>query len=161
MSNMIIRKATIGDANTIFGFINELAIYENAEHEVKTDVDAIKRTIFGKDSVTYVLICELDCVPVGMALYFFNYSTWLGKNGIYLEDLYVSEASRGKGAGKALLKKLAQIAVEKDCGRVEWSCLDWNKPSRDFYASIGAKDMEEWISYRLTGDELKEFANLK
>lgn len=158
MSSMIIREATMGDAGTIFGFINELAIYEKAEHEVKTDVETIKRTVFGKDSVTSVLICEIDGMPVGMALYFFNYSTWLGKNGIYLEDLYVSPSSRGFGAGKALLKKLAQIAVEKDCGRVEWSCLDWNKSSRDFYASLGAKDMEEWISYRLTGDALVNFA---
>ncbi|AXH09335.1 GNAT family N-acetyltransferase [Malaciobacter halophilus] len=158
MSDIILRDATIKDAQTIYNFIKELAIYEKAEHEVKTDVETIKKSVFGNNSVTSVILCEYKNEPIGMALYFFNYSTWLGKNGIYLEDLYVTPQYRGIGAGKALLKRLAQIAVENDCGRVEWQVLDWNKPSIDFYDSIGAKGQTEWIPYRLTGNALEEFA---
>ncbi|RXK00218.1 GNAT family N-acetyltransferase [Arcobacter sp. CECT 8986] len=158
MSNVIIREANIEDSETIFNFIKELAIYEKALDEVKTSVEGIRQSVFGENSVSYALIAEYNNEPVGMALYFFNYSTWEGKNGIYLEDLYVSEKHRGIGAGKALLKQLAKIAVEKDCKRVEWQVLDWNKPSIDFYDSIGAKGLTEWIPYRLTGDALVEFA---
>ncbi|AXH14649.1 GNAT family N-acetyltransferase [Malaciobacter mytili] len=158
MEKIILREATINDSQTIFNFVKELAIYEKAEHEVKTSVKQVEESVFGKDSVTYAIICELDNKPIGMALYFFNYSTWLGRNGIYLEDLYVSPQYRGVGAGKALLKKLAQIAVEKKCGRIDWQVLDWNKPSIDFYDSIGAKGLTEWIPYRLTGEALEEFA---
>ncbi len=158
MAKITLREATINDAQTIFNFVKELAIYEKAEHEVKTSVKQVEESVFGKDSVTYAIICELDNKPVGMALYFFNYSTWLGRNGIYLEDLYVSPEYRGVGAGKALLKRLAQIAVEKKCGRIDWQVLDWNKPSIDFYDSIGAKGLTDWIPYRLTGEALEEFA---
>ncbi|MFV0562486.1 GNAT family N-acetyltransferase [Malaciobacter mytili] len=158
MEKIILRESTINDSQTIFNFVKELAIYEKAEHEVKTSVKQVEESVFGKDSVTYAIICELDNKPIGMALYFFNYSTWLGRNGIYLEDLYVSPQYRGVGAGKALLKKLAQIAVEKKCGRIDWQVLDWNKPSIDFYDSIGAKGLTEWIPYRLTGEALEEFA---
>ncbi len=158
MTKITLREATINDAQTIFNFVKELAIYEKAEHEVKTSVKQVEESVFGKDSVTYAIICELDNKPVGMALYFFNYSTWLGRNGIYLEDLYVSPEYRGVGAGKALLKRLAQIAVEKKCGRIDWQVLDWNKPSIDFYDSIGAKGLTDWIPYRLTGEALEEFA---
>lgn len=105
MEKIILREATINDSQTIFNFVKELAIYEKAEHEVKTSVKQVEESVFGKDSVTYAIICELDNKPIGMALYFFNYSTWLGRNGIYLEDLYVSPQYRGVGAGKALLKK--------------------------------------------------------
>lgn len=158
MAKITLREATINDAQTIFNFVKELAIYEKAEHEVKTSVKQVEESVFGKDSVTYAIICELDNKPVGMALYFFNYSTWLGRNGIYLEDLYVSPEYRGVGAGKALLKRLAQIAVEKKCGRIDWQVLDWNKPSIDFYDSIGAKGLTDWIPYRLMGEALEEFA---
>ncbi len=158
MTKITLREATINDAQTIFNFVKELAIYEKAEHEVKTSVKQVEESVFGKDSVTYAIICELDNKPVGMALYFFNYSTWLGRNGIYLEDLYVSPEYRGVGAGKALLKRLAQIAVEKKCGRIDWQVLDWNKPSIDFYDSIGAKGLTDWIPYRLMGEALEEFA---
>ncbi len=158
MSNIILREATIKDAQIIFNFVKELAIYEKAEHEVKTSVKQVEESVFGSDSVTYAILCELNNKPIGMALYFFNYSTWLGRNGIYLEDLYVSPKYRGIGAGKALLKRLAQIAVEKKCGRIDWQVLDWNKPSIDFYDSIGAKGLTDWIPYRLTGEALKEFA---
>jgi GNAT superfamily N-acetyltransferase len=95
---------------------------------------------------------------LGMAIYFYNYSTWLAKPGLYLEDLYVSPEYRGKGAGKLLLKKMAQTALENNCGRFEWSCLDWNKPSRDFYHSIGAQSQDEWVGYRMSGQTLIDFA---
>jgi len=158
MPNIHIREATPNDCSIIFKFIRELAIYEKAEHEVITDLEHIQNTLFCKNPKAHALICELDGVAVGFAIYFFNYSTWLGKYGIYLEDLYVSNEHRGSGAGKALLKRLTQIAVAKDCGRVEWSVLDWNKPAIDFYEALGAKPQDEWIVYRLTGDALINFA---
>lgn len=158
MSNIHIREANPSDGDTIFQFIRELAIYEKAEHEVITDFEHIQNTLFCENPKAHALICESGGVAVGFAIYFFNYSTWLGKYGIYLEDLYISNEHRGSGAGKALLKRLTQIAVAKDCGRVEWSVLDWNKPAIDFYEALGAKPQEEWIVYRLTGDALSNFA---
>uniref|UniRef100_UPI00404729AE GNAT family N-acetyltransferase n=1 Tax=Aliarcobacter sp. TaxID=2321116 RepID=UPI00404729AE len=154
-----IREATPQDTQIIFDFIMELAIYEKLPNEVKTNVEEIKKSIFGENSTVKALICEEDGNPIGYAVYFYNYSTWLGKNGIYLEDLYVSESKRGIGAGKAMLKYLAQKALEQNCGRFEWSCLDWNTPSRDFYESLGAVAQSEWIGYRLEGESLKNFAN--
>ena len=159
MPEINIREATPNDNKLILHFIKELAIYEKAEHEVITDESHIQDTLFCDNPKAHALICELDGVAVGFAVYFFNYSTWLGKYGIYLEDLYVSNEHRGSGAGKALLKRLTQIAIAKDCGRVEWSVLDWNKPAIDFYEAVGAKPQEEWIVYRLTGDALINFAN--
>ena len=159
MSTITIRNATPQDTQTILDFIIELAIYEKAEHEVKTNVEETREAIFGKNSTVKALICEEDGKPIGYAVYFYNYSTWLGKNGIYLEDLYITESKRGKGAGKALLKHIAKMAVNEGCERFEWSCLDWNKPSRDFYESIGAVAKTEWIGYRLEGDTLVNFAN--
>ncbi len=159
MSNIIIRDAVIDDSATILNFITELAIYEKAQHEVKTDVEQIKKSIFGENSTVNAFICEEDGVAIGFAVYFYNYSTWLGKNGIYLEDLYVSKDKRGVGAGKAILKHLVKKAYDEGCGRVEWSCLDWNTPSREFYESIGAASQDEWIGYRLEGDSLANFAN--
>jgi GNAT superfamily N-acetyltransferase len=154
-----IRKATAEDCSLILKFITELAIYEKAEHEVLATESDIKESLFGEGSSTNALICNLNNEPVGFAVYFYNYSTWLGKHGLYLEDLYVSAEQRGSGAGKALLKHLAKIAVSKNCGRFEWSVLDWNEPARQFYQSIGAKPQEEWVSYRLTGESLESFAN--
>lgn len=159
MSNIIIRDAVIDDSQTILNFITELAINEKAEHAVKTNVEQIKKTIFGENSTVNAFICEEDGVAIGFAVYFYNYSTWLGKNGIYLEDLYVSKDKRGVGAGKAILKHLVKKAYDEGCGRVEWSCIDWNTPSREFYESIGAASQEEWIGYRLEGDTLANFAN--
>jgi len=154
-----IRKATTEDAALILHFITELAIYEKAEHEVIATTEDIQNTLFGEYSSAHALICELDGEPIGFAVYFYNYSTWLGRNGLYLEDLYITASQRGSGAGKALLKYLANIAVEQGCGRFEWSVLDWNTPAIDFYQSIGAKPQDEWIGYRLSGDALKAFAN--
>jgi GNAT superfamily N-acetyltransferase len=154
-----IREATPQDSQTIFDFIMELAIYEKAPNEVKTTVSEIEKSLFSSNATAKALICEEKGVAIGFAVYFYNYSTWLGKKGIYLEDLYVSEAKRKRGAGKALLKYLAQKAVEENCGRFEWSCLDWNTPSREFYESFGAVAKTEWIGYRLEGENLEKFAN--
>ncbi len=146
------------DSTLIVQFIRELARYEKAEHEVQATEQSIRETIFGSDSTTHALICELDGKAVGFAVYFFNYSTWVGKYGLYLEDLYVTPDARGTGAGKYILKHLAQIAVAKDCGRFEWNVLDWNQPAIDFYESLGAKPQNEWVGYRLTGKALLDLA---
>lgn len=158
MSNLIVREATAADAGILYKFIIDLAIYEKAEHEVLATEQTIKDSIFADNTHVYALICELDGQPIGSAIYFFNYSTWLAKSGIYLEDLYVMPEHRGKGAGVKLLKAMAAIAVEKDCARFEWSCLDWNTPSREFYHSLGAVAQEEWVGYRMTGKTLTDFA---
>ena len=158
MNQLSIRQAVAKDAAIILNFIRELAIYEKAEHGVLATEKTMSDTIFANDSHINALICEQDGQAIGIAIYFFNYSTWLAKSGLYLEDLYVAQEHRGKGAGKLLLKKMAQIALEKDCGRFEWSCLDWNKPSRDFYQSIGAKSQDEWVGYRMSGQTLIDFA---
>ncbi len=159
MSLIKIRKATAQDSALIHRFITELAIYEEAENEVIATASDIQDSLFGSDSTTKAVICNIDDVPVGFAVYFFNYSTWLGKHGLYLEDLYVSPDHRGTGAGKALLKHLAEIALSSDCGRFEWSVLDWNEPAIQFYHSLGAKPQNEWVAYRLTGKALEALAN--
>jgi len=153
-----IRTATADDAALILRFITDLAIYEKAEHEVQTDVAGIRDSLFGAGSTTHALICEQDGVAIGFAVYFFSYSTWLGKHGIYLEYLYVAPEYRKLGAGKALLQHLAQLAVAKGCGRLEWAVLDWNTPAIEFYESFGARPKDDWISYRLTGQALLDFA---
>lgn len=158
MSRIEIRSATAKDAALIMHYITELAVYEKLEHEVVATETDIRDSLFGDDSVSHAVICKIDNEPVGFAIYFFNYSTWLGKNGLYLEDLYVSPKHRGQGAGKALLKHLAQIAVAKGCGRFEWSVLDWNELAINFYRSLGAKPQDEWVAYRLTGQALKDLA---
>lgn len=154
-----IREAVPEDAQTLFDFITELAVYEKLTHELKATVTQIKDSIFAPNATAKALICEEDGVAIGYAVYFYNYSTWLGKNGIYLEDLYVSKAKRRLGAGGAMLQYLAKKAISENCGRFEWSCLDWNKPSREFYESFGAVAQNEWIGYRLEGDSLIRFAN--
>lgn len=159
LSNIEIRNATIEDSALILKFVTELAIYEKAEHEVKATECDIQDSQFGSDLNTKAAICNIDNKPVGFAVYFFNYSTWLGKHGLYLEDLYVSSEYRGSGAGKAMLKHLAKMALAKKCGRFEWSVLDWNEPAIKFYQSIGAKPQDEWIGYRLAGESLEKFAN--
>lgn len=156
---MNIRQATAEDAEIILAFIIELAIYEKAEHEVLTTVEEIRESMFGSGSKTSALIAEVDTKPVAYAVYFYNYSTWLGKNGIYLEDIYVSPDYRHQGIGKALLQKVANIALSNNCGRVEWSVLDWNTPAIEFYKSLGAKPQDEWTVYRLSGDELNNFGS--
>lgn len=161
MSDINIREAIPADVRQILDFIIELAVYEKARHEVKADESSIHASLFGDDPRVYALICEVDDKPAGYAIWFFNYSTWLGKHGIWLEDLYVTPAYRGRGAGKALLRHLAALAVEKGCGRFEWSVLDWNRPSIDFYESLGARPQSEWIIYRTAGEALDSLAAVK
>lgn len=153
-----IRPATPADAATILHLITELARYEKAEHEVKASVTDIERDLADDTSAAKALICTFNGEPIGYALYFFSYSTWLGQQCMYLEDLYVSSEHRGVGAGKAMLRHLARIAVERGCGRLEWSVLDWNEPAIRFYESIGARAQDEWVKYRLAGAELLALA---
>lgn len=156
---MKIRKAESKDADIILALIKELAIYEKAEHEVQTSADEIRETLFGKNSKAAALIAETDDKEVvAYAVYFYNYSTWLGKNGIYLEDIYVTPKYRRHGIGRALLQQLASLAVKENCGRFEWAVLDWNTPAIEFYQSLGAKPQNEWTVYRLSGNKLHEFA---
>ena len=159
MSQLHIRPATEQDIDLILHFVRELAIYEKAEHEVKATPDHVRRTLFCANPAVFGLICEIEGKAVGFAVYFFNYSTWQGQHGLYLEDLYVTPQQRGVGAGKALLQHLARIALDKDCGRFEWSVLDWNAPSIAFYDSLGAKPQSEWIRYRMTGEALQQLAH--
>ncbi|WP_282295570.1 GNAT family N-acetyltransferase [Stenotrophomonas sp. PS02289] len=157
-TGVLIREATADDATLILRFIRELAIYEKAESSVQTDEAGIRESLFGAGAKARALICEADGAAIGYAVYFYNYSTWLGRNGIYLEDLYVSPASRGSGAGKALLQHIARQAVAEGCGRFEWSVLDWNEPAIKFYEAAGARPQSEWTVYRLEGDALRAFA---
>ena len=158
MLEVEIRKANINDSSLILNFVNELAAYEKAQDKVTATVEDIEKNLFDKNTTTEAVICLLDNKPIGFAVYFLNFSTWLGKNGLYLEDLYISPRFRGYGAGKKILKYLAVMAVEYNCGRFEWSVLDWNEPAIKFYESIGAKSQNEWIGYRLQGQSLIDFA---
>ena len=158
MPAITIRPALAGDAALILRFIRELAIYEKAEDEVLATEADIRNTLFAEDGPARALVCSVDGVEAGFAVYFFNYSTWQGRKGLYLEDLYLTPAHRNLGAGKALLQQLARIAVEEGCGRFEWSVLDWNEPALQFYRSIGAWPMDEWVRYRLAGPALADFA---
>lgn len=157
MEQFTIRFAEPTDIPSLLGFIRELAVYENLEDQVVATEDLLREWLFEKQKAE-VLLVVVDGTPVGSALFFHNFSTFLGRAGIYLEDLYVQPAYRGRGYGKALLKKLAQITVERGCGRLEWACLDWNQPSIDFYRSLGAVPMDGWTTYRLTGDTLQKMA---
>lgn len=156
--SVTIRQARPEDATAIYDMIYELAVYEKAPQEVVTTPDEIRETLFGAGSKTEALIAESEGHVVGYAVFFTSYSTWLGRNGIYMEDLYVSPDYRGQGAGIALLKNIARCAVQRQCGRLEWSVLDWNQPAIDFYLSIGALPQSEWVRYRLNGEALLNFA---
>ncbi|AIN58346.1 GNAT family N-acetyltransferase [Pseudomonas soli] len=153
-----IRPAVLADAAQILAFITELADYERARHEVVATLADIKHSLFDAGSTVRSLICERDGQAIGFAVYFYSYSTWLGRNGIYLEDLYVTPQQRGDGAGRKLLRHIAREAVENGCGRMEWSVLDWNEPAIGFYQSLGAEPQDEWIRYRLDGERLRQFA---
>ncbi len=157
MKDFRIRQAERKDCAIILSFIQALAEYENMTDEVVADEELLEEWIFDKQKAE-VIFAVADGKEVGFALFFHNFSTFLGRAGIYLEDLFVLPEYRGNGYGKALLKKLAAITVERGCGRLEWSCLDWNKPSIDFYLSLGAKRMDDWTMYRMTGDTLLKFA---
>ncbi len=152
------RSAEKSDISLILHFIKELADYEKMSDEVVATEELLDEWLF-KKHIAEVIFAVADGEEVGFILFFHNFSTFLGKGGIYLEDLFVKPSFRGRGYGKALLKKLASIAVERGCGRLEWSCLDWNKPSIDFYLSLGAKAMDEWTTYRVSGESLKHLAD--
>lgn len=154
---MEFRYAERKDTKLILQFIKELADYEKMLDEVVADEKTLEEWIFDKQKAEVIFVVA-DGTEVGFALFFHNFSTFLGRAGIYLEDLYVRPEHRGKGYGKAILKKLASIATERGCGRLEWWCLDWNKPSIDFYLSLGAEPMNDWTVYRISGDTLRELA---
>ena len=157
-SNFIIREATINDAATILALINDLAEFEKLSHEVAATEDDIRQSLFGDRPVAEALIGELEGVPISFALFFYNFSTFLGKPGIYLEDLYVKPDYRGNGFGRKMLAHIAGLAKERNCGRFEWSVLDWNAPAIRTYDRLNARPMKEWILYRLTGDALEKLA---
>ena len=157
-SDFKIRQATELDCATILRFITQLAEYEKLAHEVVADEKKLAATLFGDNPSAEVVIAEYDTKSVGFALYFTNYSTFLAQPGIYLEDLFVDITMRGKGFGKALLTHLAKLAVERNCGRLEWSVLDWNQPAIDFYRALGAEPMDGWTVNRLTGAALTNLA---
>jgi len=153
MKKLTFRNAEETDCGLILFFIRELAAYEKMLDEVVATEELLKEQLFQKRRAEVIFACE-DGREIGFALFFHNFSTFVGRAGLYLEDLYVLPDYRGRGYGKALLKRLAAIAVERGCGRMEWVCLDWNRPSIDFYRSLGAQQMDEWAIFRLAGDAL-------
>ena len=155
--NPAFRYAQRNDLSVILSFIKGLAEYEHMSDQVVADEATLEKWLFDQPGAE-VLLASADGIDVGFALFFHNFSTFLGRSGIYLEDLFVLPAYRGRGYGKAILKKLASIAVERECGRLEWSCLDWNQPSIDFYRSLGAVPLSEWTMYRVTGETLTKLA---
>ena len=157
MKNTVIRFAKEKDTALILDFIKGLAEYEKMSDQVVATEELLTEWIFEKKKAEVIFAVE-DGKEVGFALFFHNFSTFLGRAGIYLEDLFVKPEYRGHGHGKALIRELARITVERGCGRLEWCCLDWNKPSIDFYLSLGAQPMDEWTVYRLTGEKLEKFA---
>lgn len=154
-----IRSATAADIPLILQLIRELADYEKLAHEVVATEKQLHENLFGARPQAEVVIAEWSGEPAGFALFFHNFSTFLGKRGLYLEDLFVRPAFRGKGIGKAQLQHLARIALERDCGRFEWAVLDWNEPARNFYVSLGAKPVPEWDIFRVTGEALQRLAD--
>ena len=154
----VIRPATPDDVGTILRFIRELAVYEKLEHEVVATEAMLERELFGPRPSCEAVIAESGGEAAGFALYFTSFSTFVGRSGVYLEDLFVSPSQRGRGIGKALLAHLAALAVERGCGRFEWAVLDWNAPAIAFYESLGARPMSGWTTYRLDGDGLAALA---
>ena len=157
--NFEIRPARIEDLPIILELIRDLATYERAPDEVTATEEQLVDVLFGERPAAEVLLVFEGKSPVGFAVYFYNFSTWLGRAGLYLEDLFVKPEKRGKGYGRALLVELAKIARDRECGRMEWAVLDWNEPAIKFYRALGAKPMDEWTVFRLTGDEIATLAD--
>ena len=153
---MSVRPAEKRDVGVIMGFIKELAEYEGLAHEVIAGEASLERFLFGEHPVAEALIAEFQTTPIGFALYFTTFSTFVGRPGLYLEDLYVRPNMRGKGVGTLLLQHVARLARERGCGRLEWSVLNWNKPAIRFYEALGARAMDDWTVYRLTDDHLSK-----
>jgi len=158
MSNIIIRPAQPSDVPEILKFIRELAEYEKLVDQANASVSDMQSYLFGPEPKCKALMAEVDGKPAAFALYFYNFSTFLGRPGLYLEDLFVRPEFRGSGLGKMMLQKLASIAVAENCGRFEWSVLDWNEPAISFYKRLGARPLDEWTVYRTDGDNLKKLA---
>lgn len=154
-THLLIRPARPGDEETLLALVRELAEFEREPDAVVATPALLREALFGNAPTAHAVIAEWDGAPAGFALYFFNFSTWLGRPGLYLEDLYVRQAMRGLGIGKALLLHLAGIAHARGCGRMEWSVLDWNAPAIEFYRSLGAVAMDEWTVYRLDATALQ------
>jgi GNAT superfamily N-acetyltransferase len=161
MSDLQIRSATPEDIPQILAFIREFAEYERAPEQAIAKGEDLMRDGWGKEPKFRVVIAEWQGTPAGFALFFYNYSTWQGQPGLYLEDLFVRPAFRGKGVGKALLLHLAQIAVRENCGRFQWQVLDWNTPAIDFYKSLGARVLDEWLTMRVEGEALERLGKSK
>ena len=154
----LIRPARVEDVPVILQLIHDLATYERAPDEVTATEEQLMEVFFGDRPAAEVLLAFEGQSPVGFAVFFYNFSTWLGRPGLYLEDLFVKPEKRGKGYGRALLVELAKIARDRDCGRMEWAVLDWNEPAIKFYQTLGAKPMHEWTVFRLTGNEIAKLA---
>ena len=159
LTDFQIRPAGVGDVPIILELIRDLATYERAPDEVTATEEQLVDVLFGERPVAEVLLAFEAASPVGFAVYFYNFSTWLGRAGLYLEDLFVKPEKRGKGYGRALLVELAKIARDRGCGRMEWAVLDWNEPAIKFYRALGAKPMNEWTVFRLTRDEIAKLAD--
>jgi GNAT superfamily N-acetyltransferase len=158
MTNLEIRTTTEADIPVILSLIRELADYERAPEAVVTNEAGLREVLFGPERSAEVLLALEEARPVGFAVYFFNFSTWLGRPGLYLEDLFVRPSDRGKGYGRALLERLAQVAQERGCGRMEWAVLDWNDPAIQFYKKLGAEPLTEWTVFRLTQEGIAKLA---
>jgi GNAT superfamily N-acetyltransferase len=158
MNEFQIRDATVADVPLILQLIRDLATYERAPGEVVATEEGLCEVFFGDEPSAKVLLAFADGQPVGFAVYFFNFSTWLGRPGLYLEDLFVKPEVRGRGYGRALLVHLAQIARARNCGRIEWAVLNWNEPAIEFYKKLGAAPMNDWAVFRLAGDGIKRLA---
>jgi GNAT superfamily N-acetyltransferase len=157
-TSLEIKPATIADVPIILSLIRELAEYERAPDAVVATEEGLREVLFGSKRSAEVLLARENGEPVGFAVYFYNFSTWLGRPGLYLEDLFVRPALRGKGYGRALLVELARIAEERGCGRMEWAVLDWNEPATQFYRKLGAEPMADWTVFRLTQDGIAKLA---
>ncbi len=157
-SKILIEEAEKKDVPLILSFIKKLAGYEKLSDKVEATEELLEKYLFGSDANARALIGYFDGKPTGFAVYFYNFSTFLGKKGIYLEDIFILPEMRGRGFGRAFIKHIAEIAVKENCGRFEWSVLDWNEPSRKFYENLGARPMDEWIIYRLEGKEILKLA---
>jgi GNAT superfamily N-acetyltransferase len=157
--NITLRFAVKKDVNVILNFIKSLAEYEKLSKDVTATEELLTSTLFGKKKIAEVIIAEYENKPAGFALFFHNFSTFIGKPGIYLEDLFVDPQLRGKGIGKILLSYLGKLALERDCGRIEWAVLDWNEPAIKFYKKLGAQAMDEWTVFRVTGEQINSLAS--
>jgi GNAT superfamily N-acetyltransferase len=157
-NELVIRAAHVEDVPVILQLIRDLATYERAPDEVTASEEQLVEVLFGKQPAAHVLLAFQGQSPVGFAVFFYNFSTWLGRPGLYLEDLFVKPEKRGKGYGRALLVELAKIARDRGCGRMEWAVLDWNEPAIKFYRALGAKPLDEWTVFRLTRDDIARLA---